>query len=83
MTAPQMGENMTYKLEGFIEKITSPVVCIFGDTEAEYANGKVLYEQVFDRYWLVDEIMVKNEKIVLRMIENNQINISEDGVSFF
>lgn len=65
---------MTYKLESFIEKIASPVVCIFGDTEAEYADGRMLSAQVFDRYWLVHEISVKDGKIVLRMKENRQTN---------
>lgn len=74
---------MTYKLEGFIEKIKTPVVCIFGDKQVEYANGSLLIQQSFDRYWLVDEICVSNEKIVLRMKENDMINTSDGDESYF
>ena len=56
---------MVYKLERFVERITSPVVVAFGDNEVEYADGRTLSEQNFEKYWLVDSISVRNSKIVL------------------
>ena len=80
---------MTYRLESFIEKITAPVICVFGDKEAEYVDGKELSEQAFDKYWLVESISVRDDKVVLVMKENiarNNIEwIGEEAVdkSFF
>ena len=80
---------MVYKLERFVERITSPVVVAFGDNEVEYADGRTLSEQNFEKYWLVDSISVRNSKIVLVMKENKNINnvewIGEEAVdkSFF
>ena len=80
---------MTYQLEGFIAKINSPVICVFGEQEAEYANGAELSEKSFDKYWLVDSISIRDGKIVLVMKENQNINnvewIGEEAVdkSFF
>lgn len=84
-----MGDSMTYKLESFVAKIESKVVCVFDDKEVEYANGRTLSEQSFDKYWLVDSISVRDGKIVLMMKENKNINkvewIGEEAVdkSFF
>lgn len=80
---------MTYRLESFIEKITAPVICVLGDTKMEYANGRELSGQAFDKYWLVDSISVRDKKIVLVMKENTATNniewIGEEAVdkSFF
>lgn len=80
---------MTYKLEGFIKKIESPIICVFDNREVEFADGVALSEQSFDKYWLVDSISVKDRNIVLIMKENQNINdvewIGEEAVdkSFF
>lgn len=74
---------MTYRLEPFIEKITAPVICVFGETEIKYSNGRELSEQAFDRYWLVDSIFIRDGRIVLQMKENDQINTSDSEASFF
>lgn len=84
-----MVSSMTYKLEAFIEKIESPVICVFDGKEVEYADGKELAGHVFDRYWLVDGINVNDGKVLLKMKENKNTNsvdwIGEEGVvrSFF
>ncbi len=81
--------KMTYRLESFIEKIKSPVVCVFDDKEIEYADGKALMNETFDKYWLVDSINVIDGKLLLSMKENKNTNtidwIGEEGVvrSFF
>ena len=81
--------NMTYRLENFIEKITTPIICVFDGKEVEYADGKDLTSRSFERYWLVDSINVTDGKLVLKMKENKNTNtidwIGEEGVvrSFF
>lgn len=74
---------MTYKLETFIEKNKSPVVCIFGDKKVEYADGITLSEQSFDKYWLVESISVRSGKIVLELKENDKMNEAVCNKSFF
>lgn len=74
---------MTYKLEAFIEKIKSPIVCIFGDKEVEYADGRELSKDIFDRYWLVESISAHCGKIVLELKENDKINAVSCNESFF
>jgi hypothetical protein len=81
--------KMTYRLENFIEKITTPVICVFDGKEVEYADGKDLTSHAFDKYWLVDSINVIDGKLFLSMKENKNTNtidwIGEEGVvrSFF
>lgn len=74
---------MTYKLESFIEKIESPIVCVFGNNEVEYDDGSVLSAQTFDRFYLVDSIFFRDDKIVLVMKENDKINTKCGEDSFF
>lgn len=57
----------SYRLEPFIEKVASPVICVFGDEEVEHADGAALAQETFDKYWLVDSISVMGDKIVLVM----------------
>ena len=85
----EMDISMTYKLESFIEKIVSPVICVFDGKEVEYADGKDLARHVFDRYWLAESINATDGKLILRMKENKNTNsvdwIGEEGIdrSFF
>ncbi len=80
---------MTYKLEPFIEKIKSPVVCVIDNQEIEFANGIELNNNSFDRHYLIESITSKNSKIFLFLKENNNINVSDwmgdmdDELSFF
>lgn len=74
---------MTYRLEPFIEKIASPVICVFGSEEVEYADGATLARETFDMYWLVDSIYVRGDKIVLVMRENDLANSECGEESFF
>ncbi len=73
---------MIYKLESFVERIKSSVVAVFGDKEVEYADGGILSEQNFDKYWLVDSISVRDGMIVLVMKENEMINAECGEKSF-
>lgn len=63
---------MNYKLEGIVEKITSPVICIIDGQETEYQNGKVLCEESFNKYYLVVSISARGEKIVVSLKEKDR-----------
>lgn len=63
---------MNYKLEGIVEKITSPVICIIDGQEKEYPSGKALYEQSFNKYYLLDSISARGEKIVVSLKEKDR-----------
>lgn len=73
---------MTYKLENFIEKIKTPVICVFGGTEREYPDGSSLVSESFDTFWLVDEIITKDDKVVLVMKQHPAMPELK-GESFF
>lgn len=74
---------MIYRLEPFIEKIASPLICVFGDHEVEYTDGVALAQETFDKYWLVDSISVRGDKIVLVIRENDFVNSECGEESFF
>lgn len=61
---------MEYKVEAFISKIKSPVVCVTEDGEMEYANGSELYAHSFHKHYIVDSLDVREGKVVLSMKEN-------------
>lgn len=74
---------MTYKLEVFIEKIKSPVICDFGNEKIEFADGMELTRETFDKYWLIHTIQAQNDKIILIMKENDKLNETVCNESFF
>lgn len=66
---------MTYKIDQFVRKITSPVVVKLGDESLSFANGQVLSENDFDRPYIVSEITASEDScIVIALIENDRIN---------
>jgi hypothetical protein len=77
---------MEYKIEAFVQKITSPVLCTIDGQTTEYASGQALYDTSFDKYYLVDSISVKGEKILLSLKEHKQTApmnwVGEEAVSF-
>ena len=74
---------MTYKLESFIAKIKSPVVCVFGDKETEYVNGLSLVNESFDEPWLVESITVSDNRLVLNFKRKPDTVVCDDVASFF
>ena len=74
---------MTYRLEQFIEKIKSPVVCVFDNKEIEYADGLSLSNEIFEKHWLVDYIEVRNNKLFLVMKLYPDTVCYDDNSSFF
>ena len=78
---------MTYKLESFIEKITSPVLVEYNGEMQEFPNGASAYAQTYSKYLFVKEMKVVNGKICLVLKENDRENDStwcgEEQATFF
>lgn len=78
---------MTYKLNPEIRKIISPVVLVFPDgNKQEYDNGEKVTEDSFERKFIVTEIRAVNEKIEVKLTEQEAPNMNwsgEEAVSFF
>ena len=66
---------MTYKLQELISKISSPVVLVIdGKEEYCFEDGKTAYEQEYDRYYLVEDMRVAENKVYITLVENERIN---------
>jgi len=81
---------MTYKLNSVVEKIVSPILLHFGDgskPDRLFESGAQLAEEVFDKNYLVESVSAQNDQIILTVMENKSINITnwvgEETVSFF
>ena len=79
---------MTYKLNRDISKISAPVTLIIDNNEIEYGNGSIAVDTaVFDKWYLIDEISVRDGRVLIHLKENTQINdtnwCGEEQVSFF
>ena len=77
---------MKYKLESFVQKITSPVVVEYDGDVQEFTDGKSAYEQDYFKCIIIDEIAAINGKIrlVLKTNDNtNDVSWTDSDVSFF
>ncbi len=81
---------MTYKLNSIVGKFRSPVLLRFGDNSNPdwyFESGTQLAEEVFDKNYLIESVSAQNDQIVLTVMENKSINITnwvgEEAVSFF
>lgn len=78
---------MTFKLEGFVKKLGSPVVLLIDGIEQEYENGLSAYEQSFDKYYIVNSVFTKNDKLYVELVEKDDVNMTnccgEEQQTFF
>ncbi|MBR1765166.1 MAG: hypothetical protein IJ746_07200 [Ruminococcus sp.] len=78
---------LKYKLETFINKITSPVVLEYNGEVQKFPNGAAAYEQDFAKYMIVDEVKIVGDKICIVLKENDRINdvtwFGEEQANFF
>ena len=75
--------KMTYKLENFIEKIKTPVICVFDGKEHEYTDGSSLVKESFDTFWMVGDIKTRDNKVVLVMKHHPAMPELKGENSFF
>ena len=82
-----MVTGMTYRVEQFVARITSPVVVYFGDEILELKNGQELAERSFDRSVAISEIRASDSAVVITLVENDRVNdinwCGEEPVGFF
>lgn len=64
---------MTYKIEGIVEKIESPILCNFTGITRKYENGKVLAEQTFEKRYIISSIRAENGTVILEMEDRETI----------
>lgn len=65
---------LTYKLESFIKKITSPVVVEYDGKVQEFPNGAAVYEQDYTECLIVDEIKAVEKSVCIVLKKNDLIN---------
>ena len=78
---------MTYRVEQWVRKITSPVMVRIGDENIKMADGKQLAERSFDRSYLISEVSALDDMILIVLVENDKVNditwVGEEQASFF
>ena len=78
---------MTYRVEQWVRKITSPIIVKIGDKSMIMSNGEQLADYAFDKYYCVSEVSVIDDKIIIVLVENSRVNdttwIGEEQASFF
>ena len=78
---------MTYRVEQWVRKITSPVMVKIGDENIKMADGKQLAERSFDRPYLISEVSALDDMILIVLVENDKTNditwVGEEQASFF
>lgn len=78
---------MTYRIEQWVRKITSPVMVRIGDENIKMADGKQLAERSFDRSYLISEVSALDDMILIVLVENEKVNditwVGEEQASFF
>ena len=63
---------MGFKIcDGFIEKISAPVVCKIGDDTMEFENGAACAETEFGKPYVPADVSVADGKIVLTLKEES------------
>ncbi|SFB66266.1 hypothetical protein [Ruminococcus albus] len=65
---------MTYRVEQFVRKISSPVIVKYGDTEREFKSGEELANYDFDRNVVVTDVSADGNKIIITLVENARVN---------
>jgi len=70
---------MKYAPEGFVSKISCPIVCYFGEQKIEFSNGSEMKEYQFDKNYLITDIFAKDGIIVLQLEENLKYMLNSCG----
>ena len=80
---------MTYKLNPYVKKITSPIKIKFDVSEEvmNFADGVALAEADFEKNYLIDSVSAKDSSIEITLRENDMVYVvnwvGEEAVSFF
>ncbi|MBQ9461314.1 MAG: hypothetical protein IJU51_05270 [Clostridia bacterium] len=78
---------MTYKIEQWVRKITSPIVVEYNRQALYFDNGKELAEHEFDHSVIVGNVMAYDKSIYIMVLDNDRVNdttwCGEEQVEFF
>lgn len=77
---------MTYKLNPQLRLIKAPVIIVVEGQEKNYSCGEELTRLEFEKYYVVNSISARGNKVVITLKENDRtfnINwVGEEEVSF-
>ena len=77
---------MTYKLNPQLRLIKAPVILVVEGVERMYSSGEELTRLEFKKYYVVNSISARGNKVVITLKENDRtfnINwVGEEEVSF-
>ena len=65
---------MTYKIEQYVAKITSPIIVRIGAEEMAFTNGTDLAGYSFDRCLVIDNIKAEGSKVIITLADNARVN---------
>ena len=78
---------MTYKVEQFVRKISSPIIVKIGIEELHFNDGSELAEYKFDRSFVITDLSAKESTVAITLAENENINdtnwVGEEQAGFF
>ena len=77
---------MTYKLSPQLSLIKAPVILLVEGEERQYSSGEELTRLEFEKYYVVNSISARGNKVVITLKENDRtfnINwVGEEEVRF-
>ena len=77
---------MTYKLNPQLRLIKAPVILVVEGVERMYSSGEELTRLEFEKYYVVNSISARGNKVIITLKENDRtfnINwVGEEEVSF-
>ena len=78
---------MTYRVEQFVRKISSPIIVKIGIEELHFKNGSELAEYKFDRSYIITDLSASEGNVIISLTENVSINatnwVGEEQAEFF
>ena len=78
---------MTYKIDQFVSKISSPITVLIGDKTLKFENGETLAEYVFDRKYSVTDLKADGSVVIITLAEAKTLTdtnwIGDEQVGFF
>lgn len=70
---------MIYRIDQFVTKIKAPIVCKVDGEELLFENGEKLATHVFEKYYLIDSVEIKDGKAILTLSERVSPSINSIG----
>lgn len=79
--------DMTYRVEQWVRKITSPIIVEYNHQTLCFDNGKGLAEYAFEHSVTIGNVMAKDKSIYIMVLDNDRVNdtnwVGEEQAEFF